>query len=39
MDPVAVHDQVWATWWQEKKDEVGYGFLVVPQNQGGAGAG
>jgi hypothetical protein len=39
MDPVAERDHVWATWWKEKQDEVGYGFLVQPQNQGGAGAG
>jgi hypothetical protein len=26
-----------AAWWQEKQDEVGYGFLVEPQNQGRAG--
>jgi hypothetical protein len=39
MDPVAERDQVQAAWWQEKQDEVGYGFLVGPQNQGGAGAG
>jgi hypothetical protein len=39
MDPVARRDQVRAAWWQEKQDEVGYGFLVEPQNQGGAGAG
>jgi hypothetical protein len=32
-------DQVRAACWQEKKDEVMYGFLVEPQNQGRAGAG
>jgi hypothetical protein len=35
MDPVAKRDQVQAAWWQEKQGEVGYGFLVEPQNQGG----
>jgi hypothetical protein len=39
MDPVAERDQVRAAWWQEKQDEVGYSFLVGPQNQGGAGVG
>jgi hypothetical protein len=39
MDLVAKRDQVRAAWWQEKQDEGGYGFLVRPQNQGGAGAG
>jgi hypothetical protein len=39
MDPVAERDQVWATWWQEKQDEVGYSFLVGLQNQGGDGPG
>jgi hypothetical protein len=39
MDPVAGRDQVRAAWWKEKQDEVGYGSLVEPQNQGGAGAG
>jgi hypothetical protein len=38
MDPVAEWDQVRAAWWQEKQDEVVYGFLVEPQNQGGVGA-
>jgi hypothetical protein len=33
MDPVAEQDQVRAAWWQEKQDEVVYGFLVEPQNQ------
>jgi hypothetical protein len=37
IDPVAERDQVRATWWQEKQDEVGYSFLVEPQNQGRAG--
>jgi hypothetical protein len=37
MDPVAERDQVRAAWWQEKQDEVVYGFLVEPQNQGRAG--
>jgi hypothetical protein len=36
MEPVAKRDQVWAAWWQEKQDEVVYGFLVEPQNQGRA---
>jgi hypothetical protein len=39
MDPVAERDQVRAAWWLEKQYEVRYGFLVEPQNQGGAGAG
>jgi hypothetical protein len=39
MDPVAERDQVQVTWWQEKQDKVGYGFLVEPQNEGGAGVG
>jgi hypothetical protein len=39
MDPAGGWDQVRAAWWQEKQDEVGYGFLVEPENQGGAGAG
>jgi hypothetical protein len=39
MDPVAVRYQVRAAWWKEKEDEVGYCFLVEPQNQGGTGAG
>jgi hypothetical protein len=39
MDPMVKQDQVRVAWWQEKKDEVGYGFLVQPQNQGGAGVG
>jgi hypothetical protein len=39
MDPVAERDQVRAAWWQEKQDEVEYGFLVQPQNQGEASAG
>jgi hypothetical protein len=39
MDPIAERDQVRAPWWQEKQDEVGYGFLVEPQNQGGASVG
>jgi hypothetical protein len=38
MDLVAERDQVRPAWWQKKKDEVGSGFLVEPQNQGGAGA-
>jgi hypothetical protein len=33
MDPVAARDQVRAAWWQEKKDEVMYGFLVEPQTK------
>jgi hypothetical protein len=33
VDPVAKWDQVLAAWWQEKQDEVVYGFLVEPQNQ------
>jgi hypothetical protein len=37
MDSVAKRDQVRAAWWQEKQDEVGYDFLVKPQNQGRAG--
>jgi hypothetical protein len=37
MDPMAEREQVQAAWWQEKQDEVGYGFLVEPQNQGRAG--
>jgi hypothetical protein len=37
-DPVAERDQVRVAWWQEKQ-EVGYGFLVEPQNQGGTGVG
>jgi hypothetical protein len=37
MDPVVKRDQVRAAWWQEKKDEVMYSFLVEPQNQGRAG--
>jgi hypothetical protein len=37
MDPVAERDQVWTAWWQEKQDEVVYGFLVEPQNQDRAG--
>jgi hypothetical protein len=37
MDPVAKRDQVQVAWCQEKEDEVGYGFLVEPQNQGRAG--
>jgi hypothetical protein len=32
MDPVVERDQVRAAWWQEKEDEVVYGFLVEPQN-------
>jgi hypothetical protein len=36
-DPMAKRDQVRAGWRQEKQDEVGYGFLVEPQNQGRAG--
>jgi hypothetical protein len=36
MDPVVERDQVWAAWWQEKQDEVVYGFLVESQNQGRA---
>jgi hypothetical protein len=39
MDPVTGRDQVRAAWWQEKQDEVVYGFLVEPQNQDGAGVG
>jgi hypothetical protein len=39
MDPIAERDQVRGPWWQEKQDEVGYGFLVEPQNQGGASVG
>jgi hypothetical protein len=34
MDQVAERDQVRAAWWQEKQDEVMYGFLVDLQNQG-----
>jgi hypothetical protein len=34
MDPVAERDQVRVVWWQAKEDEVRYGFLVEPQNQG-----
>jgi hypothetical protein len=37
MDPVAERDQVRAAWLQEKQEEVGYGFLVEPQNQGRVG--
>jgi hypothetical protein len=36
---VAERYQVQVTWWQEKQDKVGYGFLVEPQNEGGAGVG
>jgi hypothetical protein len=36
MDPVAEQDQVQAIWWQEKQDEVTYGFLVEPQKKGRA---
>jgi hypothetical protein len=36
MDPVAERDQVQAARWQQKQDEVDYGFFVVPQNQGRA---
>jgi hypothetical protein len=39
MDPVAGRDQERVAWWQEKQDEVGYGFLVELENQGGADAG
>jgi hypothetical protein len=39
MDPVVGRNQVRATWWNEKQDEVGYSFVVEPQKQGGAGAG
>jgi hypothetical protein len=37
MDPVVERDQVRAAWWQEKQDEVGYGFFVELQNQDRAG--
>jgi hypothetical protein len=33
MDPVAERNKVRGAWWQEKQDEVGYGFLVESQNQ------
>jgi hypothetical protein len=36
MDPVAKWDEVWTAWWQEKQDEVVYGFVVELQNQGQA---
>jgi hypothetical protein len=34
MDPMDEQDQLRAAWWQENQDEVVYGFLVEPQNQG-----
>jgi hypothetical protein len=37
MDLVAERDQVRAAWWQQKQDEVEYGFLVEHQNQGRVG--
>jgi hypothetical protein len=35
-DPVANRVKC-GTWWQERQDDVMDGFLVEPQNQGGAG--